>query len=877
MVTRSLRLVVALLLLIPLTALLTAAATLPGDFQEQALPFQGLSYPSNVAFSPDGRVFVTEKSGLIKVFSSIGDTSSGKVFADLRPEVYDYLDRGLLGIALPPGFPTDARVFVLYSEDAPVGGVPPVYNDTCSNTDGCVVGARLAVLSDPANPTDGLRDSTPASLTEKVLVEDWCQQYSSHSIGTLLFGADGYLYAGGGDGASFTAVDYGQAGNPCADPPGKAGTSLTAPSAEGGALRAQDLRTTGDPTTLDGGIIRIDPDTGAAAPTNPYATTGHDDNAKRLIAEGLRNPYRFTVRPGTDEVWAGQVGWNTWEAIDRIGDPTKFTNFGWPCYEGNARQPGYDGANLTLCEKLYSSAGAVTAPYYAYQHSAHVVAGDPCVAGNGASLSGLAFYGGGAYPAKYDKALFFTDYSRKCTWAMLPGSNGLPDPAKIEVFASGGSGLVQLTTGPGGDLYGVDLVGSKIVRYVYTAGNNAPSAAIKADPAKGPLPLTVNLDATASTDADHDPLSYAWDFGDGTWVAGGATATHTYTTKGKVTVRVKVSDGNGGEDVASTVITPGTAPPSVQIDSPGPGTTWKVGDTIAFSGHATDASGAPIPAAGLSWQLLLHHCPGGSCHTHVLQSSTGASGTVTTPDHDYPSWLELQLTATDSDGITAQDSLRLDPQTAKVTVTSNPAGVWVGTSDLQSNKPISVQAIVGSHFTVTVPYPSAAEGPDQIFDFTGWSDGGAATHQVTVPAAGVTVTAGFKARTNLALKRPVKSSSNQVTGSTTLWPKYAVDGDIRTRWSSKYSSPQWIKVDLGSTKTIRRVLLDWERAYGKSYRIDVSTNNSTWTTVYSTTTGNGGLDDITVKAVKARWVRMYGRHRATNWGYSIWTFGVYAT
>src|SRR5262249_54277670 len=157
-VIRSLRLAVALLLLIPLTALLTAATVLPGDFQEQALPFQGLSYPSNVAFSPDGRVFVTEKSGLIKVFASIGDTSAGKVFADLRPEVYNYLDRGLLGIALPPDFPTDARVFVLYSEDALVGGVPPVYNDTCSNADGCVVGARLSVLSDPANPADGLRN-----------------------------------------------------------------------------------------------------------------------------------------------------------------------------------------------------------------------------------------------------------------------------------------------------------------------------------------------------------------------------------------------------------------------------------------------------------------------------------------------------------------------------------------------------------------------------------------------------------------------------------------------------------------------------------------------------------------------------------------------
>ena len=110
--------------------------------------------------------------------------------------------------------------------------------------------------------------------TEQVLVEDWCQQYPSHSIGTVEFGRDGALYASGGDGASFNFVDYGQDGsplNPCGDPPGGVGATLTPPTAEGGALRSQDLRTTGDPVTLDGTIIRVDPATGAGLPNNPLA------------------------------------------------------------------------------------------------------------------------------------------------------------------------------------------------------------------------------------------------------------------------------------------------------------------------------------------------------------------------------------------------------------------------------------------------------------------------------------------------------------------------------------------------------------------------------------------------------------------------------
>ncbi len=174
-----------------------------------------------------------------------------------------------------------------------------------------------------------------------MLIEDWCQQYPSHSVGSLEFGADGALYVSGGDGASFNFVDYGQDGNPvnpCGDPPGGVGATLTAPTAEGGALRSQDLRTSGDPVTLDGAILRVDPATGAALPDNPLVGNA-DPNARRIIAHGLRNPFRITVRPGTNEIWTGDVGWTDWEEINRITSPTDSVveNFGWPCYEGQNR------------------------------------------------------------------------------------------------------------------------------------------------------------------------------------------------------------------------------------------------------------------------------------------------------------------------------------------------------------------------------------------------------------------------------------------------------------------------------------------------------------------------------------------------------------
>ena len=195
------------------------------------------------------------------------------------------------------------------------------------------------------------------------------------STGTLAFGADGALYASAGDGASFNFVDYGQDGNPLnplGDPPVGIGGVQTPPTAEGGALRSQSLRRVSGPVTLNGTIIRVNPATSAAMPDNPLIANP-DLNARRIVGYGLRNPFRFTIRPGSSEVWAGDVGWNTWEEINRIVDPKSpaVANFGWPCYEGSGRQSGYDGANLNICENLYAQAGAVTA-YYAYDHSQKV-------------------------------------------------------------------------------------------------------------------------------------------------------------------------------------------------------------------------------------------------------------------------------------------------------------------------------------------------------------------------------------------------------------------------------------------------------------------------------------------------------------------------
>ena len=455
------------------------AGTVPSGFQE-TVALSGLTNPMVVRFANDGRVFVAEKSGVIKVFDSLLDTTP-TVFADLSTKVHNFWDRGLLGMALDPGFPETPFVYVLYSYDHELGSAsaPPRWGDACPTppgptTDGCVISGRLSRLQAAGNVMTG---------NEQVLVEDWCQQYPSHSVGTVEFGPDGALYASAGEGASFIFADYGQAGNPCGDPP-----------SEGGALRAQDLRTSGDPVSLDGSIIRVHPATGAGLPSNPLATNA-DPNARRIIAHGLRNPFRFAFRPGTSELWVGDVGWNDWEEINKIDSPTDSVveNFGWPCYEGIPKQPGYDAANLAICTSL--SPSAVTSPYFAYRHSDKVVPGETCPIGS-SSIAGLAFEfspTGGTFPTGYRGALFFADYTRDCIWVMKK-SGSVPSPGHIETFVAAAANPVNLEFGPNGDLFYADFDGGTIRRIqsivapptgttfgpptTYPTGSNAHGAAL---------------------------------------------------------------------------------------------------------------------------------------------------------------------------------------------------------------------------------------------------------------------------------------------------------------------------------------------------------------------------------------------------------------
>ncbi|MBG0568963.1 discoidin domain-containing protein [Actinoplanes sp. NEAU-A11] len=146
---------------------------------------------------------------------------------------------------------------------------------------------------------------------------------------------------------------------------------------------------------------------------------------------------------------------------------------------------------------------------------------------------------------------------------------------------------------------------------------------------------------------------------------------------------------------------------------------------------------------------------------------------------------------------------------------------------------------------------------------------------VAVLAAGLTaITSSGAAAAEVLLSqgKPATASSTEAAGAYSATE--AVDGNTGTRWSSAFSDPQWLQVDLGSSQAITRVELNWETAAARAYQIQVSDNASSWSTVYSTTTSTGGNQSLTVNGT-GRYVRMYGTQRTTTYGYSLWEFKVF--
>ena len=288
----------------------------------------------------------------------------------------------------------------------------------------------------------------------------------------------------------------------------------------------------------------------------------------------------------------------------------------------------------------------------------------------------------GSYPDAYDGALFMADYSRECIWAMLPGTDGLPNRYSIVTVVSN-IYPADLERGPRGDIFFTDVARGKVGRISYgSSANQAPVAELRADQLAGPVPLTVSFDAsTPSTPTATRSRTRGTSTATAARDATGRTRPPPTRHRRRV-VRVEVTYADGNRDVDTVTIRPGRSVPGGDDRHARCGQPLGGRLTHRVQRHRrTDGDDGALPPSAYSWQVVLNHCiavPDGQpedCHVHFVSSLEGASsGTLLGPDHDDLFSLELRLTVTDSDGLTATAARRIEPATVPITVDTVPSG-----------------------------------------------------------------------------------------------------------------------------------------------------------------------------------------------------------
>jgi beta-glucanase (GH16 family) len=268
------------------------------------------------------------------------------------------------------------------------------------------------------------------------------------------------------------------------------------------------------------------------------------------------------------------------------------------------------------------------------------------------------------------------------------------------------------------------------------------------------------------------------------------------------------------------------------------------------------------PAANYGTNVALHKtATASSVESAAFPASNVTDGDVTTrwsSSFSDPQWIQVDLGQNypvDDVRLNWEASCASAYQLQTSTDGANWATVYSTTSSAGGQQDITFNAM--ARYVRVYATARASAWGDSLYEFEVYSQNGSGGGTATLLSQG----------------HPATSSSNENTSFTA---PNAVDGNTGTRWSSGFSDPQWLQVDLGATHSVSQVVLNWETAYATAYQIQTSTNGTTWTTIYSTTTGTGGVQTLNISG-SGRYVRMYGTTRATQWGYSLWEFQVYGT
>ncbi len=647
-----------------LNQLATALAVPPAKFADGVVA-SGLSTPMAMEFAPDGRLFVVEKSGAVKVVGAGGATTTY-----LTLSVDQNTERGLLGITFDPEWSTQKYVYIHYSVPGGGGGVGANrvsrFTQNASNPNIADLGSEVVLF-----------DLDPLATT------------AYHNGGALHFVNDSILCVTTGDNRNPTSAQ--------------------------------------DRTKLLGKILRFNkrPSGTAGMPNipsdNPFCTT-QGVKTCAVWGLGLRNPFTFAVHPVNHRIFINDVGDAGYEEINEATQSG--LNFGWPNSEGP------------------TSLGGINGPLGGYVNGFAANGGQYNV--GDCAVVGAAFYyppaGKQQFPSNYLGKYFYGDHCSSYIKTMDPDA-AAPVPGIPFATAINGH-IMDLDVGPDGALYYLTLEGG-IGKVTYT-GSDAPS--IASQPAS--QTVSVNQSVTFSVQANGGNLSYQWQRG-GVNIAG-ATGTSYVIASAQLSdnsnnqFRVIVSNGIGvpATSNTATLTVISNQPPVPVITTPAATLTWNAGQTITYSGSATDPEDGTLGAAAFTWKVDLAH----DAHTHPavnpVSGSTGGTFTIpaineTSPNISY----RIYLTVTDSKGLSATVTRDIQPNKVSVTITTVPSGLTINVDGQPKPTPYLFNGVVGVLRTLTSVSPQTLNGNN--YTFASWSDAGASQHDIATPGTNTTYTATF--------------------------------------------------------------------------------------------------------------------------------------